>query len=60
MARITKAELESQVSNLSLTLQLRDREISELKAELHKLRTAPTASQGITKRLLGICTGTSF
>ena len=40
MARMTKAQLESQVTVLSTTLQVREREIAELKAELHQLRTA--------------------
>ena len=40
MARMTKAQLESQVTVLSTTLQVREREIAELKAELHKLRTS--------------------
>ena len=39
MARMTKAQLESQVVTLSTTLQIREREIAELKAELHQLRT---------------------
>ena len=40
MARMTKAQLESQVTVLSTTLQVREREIAELKAELHQLRTS--------------------
>ena len=40
MARMTKAQLESQVTVLSTTLQIRERELAEVKAELHKLRTA--------------------
>ena len=40
MSRVTKAQLESQVTVLSTTLQVREREIAELKAELHQLRTA--------------------
>ena len=40
MTRMTKAQLESQVTVLSTTLQVREREIAELKAELHQLRTA--------------------
>ena len=40
MARMTKAQLESQVVTLSTTLQIRERELAEVKAELHKLRTA--------------------
>ena len=40
MARMTKAQLESQVTVLSTTLQVRERELAEVKAELHKLRTA--------------------
>ena len=39
MARMTKAQLESQVVTLSTTLQIRERELAELKAELHQLRT---------------------
>ena len=39
MSRVTKAQLESQVTVLSTTLQIREREIAELKAELHQLRT---------------------
>ena len=35
MTRMTKAQLESQVTVLSTTLQVREREIAELKAELH-------------------------
>jgi hypothetical protein len=37
---MTKAQLESQVVTLSTTLQIRERELAEVKAELHKLRTA--------------------
>ena len=40
MTRMTKAQLESQVVTLSTTLQIRERELAEVKAELHKLRTA--------------------
>ena len=40
MARMTKAQLESQVVTLSTTLQIRERELAEVKAELHKLRTS--------------------
>ena len=40
MARMTKAQLESQVVTLSTTLQIRERELAELRAELHKLRTS--------------------
>ena len=40
MARMTKAQLESQVVTLSTTLQVRERELAELRAELHKLRTS--------------------
>ena len=40
MTRMTKAQLESQVTVLSTTLQVREREIAELKAELHQLRTS--------------------
>ena len=40
MARMTKAQLESQVTVLSTTLQVRERELAEVKAELHNLRTA--------------------
>ena len=40
MTRMTKAQLESQVTVLSTTLQIRERELAEVKAELHKLRTA--------------------
>ena len=40
MTRMTKAQLESQVTVLSTTLQVRERELAEVKAELHKLRTA--------------------
>ena len=40
MARMTKAQLESQVVTLSTTLQVRERELAELRAELHQLRTA--------------------
>ena len=40
MARMTKAQLESQVVTLSTTLQVRERELAEVKAELHKLRTS--------------------
>ena len=40
MARMTKAQLESQVVTLSTTLQIRERELAELRAELHQLRTA--------------------
>ena len=40
MARMTKAQLESQVTVLSTTLQIRERELAEVKAELHKLRTS--------------------
>ena len=39
MARMTKAQLESQVVTLSTTLQVRERELAELKAEIHQLRT---------------------
>ena len=39
MARMTKAQLESQVVTLSTTLQIRERELAELRAELHQLRT---------------------
>ena len=40
MARMTKAQLESQVVTLSTTLQIRERELAELRAELHQLRTS--------------------
>ena len=40
MSRVTKAQLESQVTVLSTTLQIRERELAEVKAELHKLRTS--------------------
>ena len=40
MARMTKAQLESQVTVLSTTLQVRERELAELRAELHQLRTS--------------------
>ena len=40
MARMTKAQLESQVVTLSTTLQVRERELAELRAELHQLRTS--------------------
>ena len=40
MSRVTKAQLESQVVTLSTTLQVRERELAELRAELHKLRTS--------------------
>ena len=40
MARMTKAQLESQVTVLSTTLQIRERELAELRAELHQLRTS--------------------
>ena len=40
MARMTKAQLESQVVTLSTTLQVRERELAELRAGLHKLRTS--------------------
>ena len=40
MSRVTKAQLESQVVTLSTTLQIRERELAELRAELHKLRTS--------------------
>ena len=40
MSRVTKAQLESQVVTLSTTLQIRERELAELRAELHQLRTS--------------------
>ena len=40
MTRMTKAQLESQVTVLSTTLQVRERELAELRAELHQLRTS--------------------
>ena len=51
MARMTKAQLESQVTVLSTTLQVREREIAELKAELHKLRTSNSSVSSAQKQV---------
>ena len=51
MARMTKAQLESQVTVLSTTLQVREREIAELKAELHQLRTSNSSVSSAQKQV---------
>ena len=51
MARMTKAQLESQVTALSTTLQVREREIAELKAELHQLRTSNSSVSSAQKQV---------
>ena len=51
MARMTKAQLESQVVTLSTTLQIRERELAEVKAELHKLRTSNSSVSSAQKQV---------
>ena len=51
MARMTKAQLESQVVTLSTTLQVRERELAELRAELHKLRTSNSSVSSAQKQV---------
>ena len=51
MARMTKAQLESQVTVLSTTLQVRERELAEVKAELHKLRTSNSSVSSAQKQV---------
>ena len=51
MTRMTKAQLESQVTVLSTTLQVREREIAELKAELHQLRTSNSSVSSAQKQV---------
>ena len=50
MARMTKAQLESQVVTLSTTLQIRERELAELRAELHQLRTSNSSVSSAQKQ----------
>lgn len=51
MARMTKAQLESQVVTLSTTLQIRERELAELRAELHQLRTSNSSVSSAQKQV---------
>ena len=51
MARMTKAQLESQVTVLSTTLQVRERELAELRAELHQLRTSNSSVSSAQKQV---------
>ena len=51
MTRMTKAQLESQVTVLSTTLQVRERELAELRAELHQLRTSNSSVSSAQKQV---------
>ncbi len=51
MSRVTKAQLESQVVTLSTTLQIRERELAELRAELHQLRTSNSSVSSAQKQV---------